>query len=84
VWEQAENGHVKHPFEPVVLIATLALIPVLIIEYDVSSGGWLTFAEIANWVIWAIFAAELAFTCTSRRGSRQLYGHTGSTPRSLS
>jgi len=61
VWEQAENGHVKHPFEPVVLVATLALIPVLIIEYDVSSGGWLTFAEVANWVIWAIFAVELAW-----------------------
>jgi type II secretory pathway component PulF len=44
-----------------VLVATLALIPVLIIEYDVSSGGWLTFAEIANWVIWGIFAGELAF-----------------------
>jgi voltage-gated potassium channel len=61
VWEQSENGHVTHPFEPVVLVATLALIPVLIIEYDVSSGGWLTLAEVANWVIWAIFAAELAF-----------------------
>jgi voltage-gated potassium channel len=61
VWEQSENGRVTHPFEPLVLVATLALIPVLIIEYDVSSGGWLTFAKVANWVIWGIFAAELAF-----------------------
>jgi voltage-gated potassium channel len=39
----------------------LALIPVLIIERDVSSGGWVTVAKVANWAIWAIFAAELAF-----------------------
>ena len=61
MWEQSENGRVTHPFEPVILVATLGLIPVLIIEYDVSSGGWLTFAEVANWLIWAIFAAEFVF-----------------------
>jgi voltage-gated potassium channel len=52
---------VSHPFEPLILAATLAMIPVLIIEYDVDSGGWLTFARVANWVIWALFAAELVF-----------------------
>jgi voltage-gated potassium channel len=61
MWQQSENGRVAHPFEPAILVATLALIPVLIIERDVSSGAWLTAAEIANWVIWAIFGAELAF-----------------------
>jgi hypothetical protein len=35
-WQQSENGRVSHPFEPVILGATLALIPVLIIERDVS------------------------------------------------
>jgi voltage-gated potassium channel len=60
-WQQSENERVSHPFEPVILGATLALIPVLIIERDVSSGPWATAAEIANWAIWAIFAAELAF-----------------------
>src|SRR5262249_17334437 len=54
-------GRVVHPFEPVVLVATLALIPVLIIDADVTSEGWRTFATVANWVIWGIFAAELAF-----------------------
>jgi voltage-gated potassium channel len=44
-----------------VIAATLALIPVLIIETDVESGGWRTFASVANWVIWAIFLLELAF-----------------------
>jgi voltage-gated potassium channel len=42
-----------------VLAATLALVPVLILEAD-GSGGWLTAAYVANWAIWALFAVELA------------------------
>ena len=60
MWTQDESGRVHTPLEPVVLAATLALIPVLIIEADATSHGWQQFAEIANWVIWAIFAIELA------------------------
>jgi voltage-gated potassium channel len=60
MWEQAENGRVRHPFEPIILGATLALIPVLILERD-ASGGWLTAARVTNWAIWAVFAAELVF-----------------------
>lgn len=56
-----ESGRVRHQFEPLILIATLAMIPVLIIEYDTTSAGWHTFAVAANWLIRAIFAAELAF-----------------------
>jgi voltage-gated potassium channel len=61
MWEQMESGRVKHPFEPVVLTATLAMIPVLVVQADATSEGWKTFAEVANWVIWAVFAAEVAF-----------------------
>jgi voltage-gated potassium channel len=59
VWQQDENGHVHTPLEPVVLVATLALIPVLIIEAD-ASEPWLTVAAVANWLIWGVFAIELA------------------------
>jgi len=59
MWHQDESGRVHTPFEPIVLAATLALIPVLIIEADTKSEGWMTFAEVANWIIWAIFAVEL-------------------------
>jgi len=45
MWQQSENGRVSHPFEPAILAATLALIPVLIIERDVSSGAWVTVAQ---------------------------------------
>ena len=64
MWEQAESGRVTHPYEPAVLVATLAMIPVLIIQHDATSSTWQHFAEVANWVIWAIFAAELAFILT--------------------
>jgi hypothetical protein len=33
-WTQDDSGRVHTPFEPVVLAATLALIPVLILEAD--------------------------------------------------
>jgi voltage-gated potassium channel len=59
VWRQDESGRVHTPFEPVVLAATLALLPVLIVEADAKSEGWQTFAEVANWVIWLVFVVEL-------------------------
>jgi voltage-gated potassium channel len=60
MWKQDETGRVHTPLEPVVLGATLALIPVLIIEADATSDAWQEVASVANWIIWAIFAAELA------------------------
>jgi voltage-gated potassium channel len=60
MWKQDESGRVHTPLEPVVLAATLALIPILIVEADATSRGWQQFAEVANWIIWAIFAVELA------------------------
>jgi hypothetical protein len=59
MWKQDESGRVHTPFEPVVLAATLALIPVLILEADATSAGWQQFAVVANWIIWTIFAIEL-------------------------
>jgi voltage-gated potassium channel len=51
---------VETPFEPVVLAATLAMIPVLILQRD-AADGWRVAADVANWVIWGVFAAEIAF-----------------------
>lgn len=59
LWMQDESGRVHTPLEPIVLAATLALIPVLILEAD-ASGAWLDVAFVANRLIWAVFAAELA------------------------
>ncbi len=60
MWEQLPSGRVRHRFEWVVLAATVALIPVLVIDADVKSGGWQTLATAANWVIWGVFLADLA------------------------
>jgi voltage-gated potassium channel len=59
-WTQDESGRVHTPFEPVVLVATLALIPVLILEADATTDGWQQVAFVANWIIWALFVIELA------------------------
>jgi voltage-gated potassium channel len=59
MWKQDESGRVHTPLEPAVLGATLALIPVLIVEADTTSDTWRDVATVANWVIWAVFLAEL-------------------------
>jgi voltage-gated potassium channel len=75
-WAQDESGRVEHPFEPLILIATLAMIPVIVVERDATSHGWRTFAFAANWVIWAIFAAEMAFIlAVARRKGAALRAH---------
>lgn len=71
MWEQLGSGRVVHRFEPLVLVATLALIPVLIIETEAKSDFWQDLAFAANWAIWAVFVAELAFilTVAPRKGA---------------
>jgi voltage-gated potassium channel len=61
MWKQLPSGRVEHRFELPVLIAALALIPVLIVENFAKGQTWQDLAWAANWVIWAVFAAELAF-----------------------
>jgi hypothetical protein len=65
VWEQLESGRVVHRFEPIVLSATLALIPVFVIEAEAASSRWSEVAYAANWLIWLAFAAELTFILVS-------------------
>src|SRR4051794_6930883 len=60
MWTQGESGRVSTPLEPIVLGATLLLIPALIIQADVNSGPWLTVAYVINWAVWGIFVAEYA------------------------
>lgn len=64
MWQQLDSGRVTHRFEWVILAATLAVIPVMVIELEASSSGWREVAFAVNWAIWAIFVAELAFILT--------------------
>jgi voltage-gated potassium channel len=61
MWQQLDSGRVTHRFEWVILVATLAVIPVMVIELEASSSGAREVAFVVNWLIWAIFVAELAF-----------------------
>ena len=61
MWQQLPSGRVTHRFEWVVLAATLAVIPVLLIEVEAKSDRAKDIAFAANWLIWVIFAVELAF-----------------------
>lgn len=58
---QLESGRVEHPFEPVVLVAALAMIPVLIVQHDAKSDTWQAIATATNWAIWFVFGAELVY-----------------------
>jgi voltage-gated potassium channel len=74
MWRQDESGRVHTPLEPVVLAATLALIPVFILETS-ATGPWQTVAFAANWAIWGVFAVELAgiLNSATRKGAALRY-----------
>jgi voltage-gated potassium channel len=61
VWEQLPSGRVVHRFEWIVLAAALAIIPVLLIETEANARFWREVATAANWIIWSVFLAEVAF-----------------------
>jgi voltage-gated potassium channel len=44
----------------VLLVAAVAVIPVILIEQSHAGQGWKTAAAVANWVIWILFAGEAA------------------------
>jgi voltage-gated potassium channel len=75
-WRQLESGRVEHRLEPLVLAATLLLIPVLVTEADASSHGWREAAQLANWGIWAVFLADLVLVLSvARRRKAALRAH---------
>ena len=44
--------------DPFVMLAALAVIPVIVIEQSHVGHGWKTFGVALNWVIWTVFAIE--------------------------
>jgi voltage-gated potassium channel len=60
--------HAAKRFEIPVLIAALAVVPVVILEESAGASPlWLGAAGAANWVIWAVFAIELLIVTTLNR-----------------
>src|SRR5438128_4911848 len=60
-WRQLENGRVAHRFEPFMLVVALAVVPVVLLEDASPRGAGHVAATVANWIIWALFTAELLF-----------------------
>lgn len=48
----------RRRFEIPVLIAALLVVPVIFIEEQADSVGWIRVAAVTNWLIWLAFAAE--------------------------
>lgn len=61
VWRQLSGGRVAHRFEPVMLVLTLLVIPVVIIEESEADHWVKDIAAVVNWLIWVGFLAELIF-----------------------
>ncbi len=52
--------YIERVFEIPVVVAALLVVPDVVIEATPSIGKpWTTIAEIVNWTIWSVFAAEL-------------------------
>ena len=53
-------------FEVPVMVAALAVLPVMFLE-QIALNGWLNvFAQTLNWLIWAAFAVEFTVVASSR------------------
>lgn len=54
-------AHARQAFEVPVLLAALAVIPVMVIDERWASDGWQALAAFANWATWAVFAVAARF-----------------------
>lgn len=59
---------IQRRFEVPVLVAALFVVPVIIIEEQVTSASWLGVAIVFNWLIWAVFCAEFVFVIATTDG----------------
>jgi voltage-gated potassium channel len=53
------SERIARRFEPMIIVATLLVVPVLILEETDVGNAWATVAAVANWVIWLVFLAEV-------------------------
>jgi voltage-gated potassium channel len=65
-----DEHRVRRIFEVPVLVAALLVIPVIAIEESDVTQTWKVAAEVTNWLIWIVFAAEVAAYLAVMRGRR--------------
>lgn len=54
------SRRVERAFEIPVLIAALLVVPVIAVEETAAGDPWRTIAQVTNWIIWLVFAAEVS------------------------
>jgi hypothetical protein len=78
LWGQGSDGRVSHRFEPVILVLTLLVVPVVIVEESNAPHAMKTIAAGTNWLIWIGFLAERSSSSGSRRAGGRRSARTGS------
>jgi len=61
-WCQQESGRVRHPYEGVVLVVSLLMLPAVLIQDSGLHSPWGIVADSLGTAVWLIFSAELALT----------------------
>ncbi len=77
-WCQEESGKVRHPFEAIVLVFALLMLPAVLIQDSGLHTPWGYVADVLNAVVWVAFALELALTlrhADDRRAALRSHWH---------
>jgi voltage-gated potassium channel len=59
-WTQEESGKVRHPFEVVVLVIALLMLPAVLIQDAGLGSPWSIVADVLGALVWVVVTAELA------------------------
>jgi voltage-gated potassium channel len=77
-WCQEETGKLSHPFEAVVLLLALLMLPAVLIQDSGLHSPWGYVADSLNAVVWLAFAVELGLTlyhAPNRRAALRAHWH---------
>jgi voltage-gated potassium channel len=77
-WCQAESGKVNHPFEALVLLLALLMLPAVMIQDSGLHNPWSVVADGLGALVWLVFTVELGFTlyhAPNRRRALRAHWH---------
>jgi voltage-gated potassium channel len=77
-WCTDERGKVRHPFEALVLLCALLMLPAVLIQDSGIGTPWGAVADGLGIVVWIVFATELALTLLhspDRRRTLRVHWH---------
>ena len=77
-WCQEESGKISHPFEAVVLVIAVLMLPAVLIQDSGLHSPWGLVADGLGALVWAVIALELALTlahASDRRAALRAHWH---------